>query len=275
MSDPSRAVRDDLSQPEIRRKRLQQLSGFVPEDQGPPEILRLDYEPAPLWVYGTSRVEKRSRALSCAKEPWTVAWLQDVLRPGDVLYDIGANVGAYSLVAADLVGETGRVVAFEPGYASFAHLCDNVFLNGFESRIIPVPLPVGASTRLGAFHYQRLYPGHARHMLGGAHGEDPTKITFRQQALGARLDDLHAWFALPQPHHIKIDVDGTELDVMSGGAALFDSPSLRSVFLEVEEPHTDAVLAFLSTRGFKLMDRFQRERDGTPVGWWFGRFERS
>lgn len=275
MSDPSRDVRDELSHPEVRRKRLKQLSGFVPDDAGPPEIVRLDFDDAPLWLYVTSRVEKKSRVTSCAKEPWTVAWLRDVMRPGDVFYDIGANVGAYSLVAAHLAGEAGRVVAFEPGYASFAHLCDNIFLNGFESRVIPVSLPVGASTAIAPFNYQRLYPGHARHMLGGEHGDDPARITFRQQALGVTLDDLRRWFALPQPAHVKIDVDGTEMDVLAGGRAVFESPALRSVFLEVEEPNSDAVMQLFESRGFSLTARFQRERDGAPVGWWFGRFERT
>ena len=55
-------------------------------------------------------MERQWRAASCAKEPWTVNWLRDAVGPGDVLYDIGANVGAFSLVAAKHCG--AHVVAF-------------------------------------------------------------------------------------------------------------------------------------------------------------------
>src|ERR671932_123659 len=66
---------------------------------------------------GRWRGEILSRLRPVAKEPWTVRWLERSLRDGDVLYDVGANVGAYSLIAAAL---GAQVVAIEPAYANYA-----------------------------------------------------------------------------------------------------------------------------------------------------------
>src|SRR5688572_14716010 len=60
---------------------------------------RLDYDRADIYLRVTSKVEG-FRIHACAKEPFTIEWIHGQLRAGDVLYDIGANVGAYSLVAA-------------------------------------------------------------------------------------------------------------------------------------------------------------------------------
>jgi hypothetical protein len=81
----------------------------------PTHIGRLDYEPAEILVGVTSRAEILSRLRPVAKEPWTVRWLERNIRTDDVLYDIGANVGAYTLIAAALRRRGVRVVAVEPG----------------------------------------------------------------------------------------------------------------------------------------------------------------
>lgn len=257
-------------------RKLKLLSGYAPEGFKSPDIVRLDYPDADLYLYITARVELRSRAIACAKEPWTVDWIRQNVGPGDVVYDIGANVGPYSLISAARIGPSGRVVSFEPGYASFAHLCDNLALNNFGDRIIPVPLPLSSRTSLGGFSYHRLYPGYARHAVDGdrAEGADVREMVFRQHVLMVRLDDAIKLFGLPRPNHMKIDVDGWEAEILEGGPDAFGDPGLRTVLIEVEVVNTDAVTRVLSSKGFKLDRRFQREVDGKPVGWWTGLFRR-
>ena len=62
-------------------------------------------------------------------ERYEAALVARLLDPGEVFWDVGANVGYFSLVAAAAVGETGEVVAFEPGAASLERLTENVSLN--------------------------------------------------------------------------------------------------------------------------------------------------
>src|SRR5579862_9056307 len=75
------------------------------------EMIPLDYERAPLRIVASAY----RRQATAAKEPFTVEWIEQSLRGGGVLYDVGANVGGYSLIAA-AQNPSVRVVAFEPAY---------------------------------------------------------------------------------------------------------------------------------------------------------------
>lgn len=133
------------------------------ERRGRLEVGRLDYEAAEICLRLESRASV-SRLNACTKEPWTVAWIERSLTAGGVFYDVGANVGAYALVAAS-TRRPDRVVALEPAYGSFALLCENVILNGLDETVVPLPVALGSSTRLGTFNYRDLDAGAAMHSL--------------------------------------------------------------------------------------------------------------
>lgn len=69
-------------------------------------------------------------------EPKETLWFTRCVKPGDTVVDVGANVGHYTLLAAKLVGEQGRVFAFEPDPVSFALLERNVRLNGLRNVVL-------------------------------------------------------------------------------------------------------------------------------------------
>ena len=58
-------------------------------------------------------------------------FVNKVLKPGDTFVDVGANIGLFSLIAANCVGKKGRVVAFEPVEKIYQRFCDNIKLNDF------------------------------------------------------------------------------------------------------------------------------------------------
>src|SRR5690348_17425764 len=107
----------------------------------------LDYDPHPIRLLVSSR-EIGLRLVSAEKEPFTVEWLERSLEPGQVFYDIGANVGAYSLIAAKTTANRARIFAFEPSPASFLDLCRNVSLNGCAESVVPLPLALWSRTEL-------------------------------------------------------------------------------------------------------------------------------
>jgi FkbM family methyltransferase len=231
----------------------------------PAHIGRLDYDGADIRVGVTSRTEILSRLRPCEKEPWTVAWLERTLRGGDVLYDVGANVGAYSLIAASLGREAATVVAVEPSYASYAALCDNVLLNGLEAVVVPLPVLLGERAGLGVLGIRNTEPGAAEHEAVG--GGIPV--------MSLRLDDLVARFGLSAPTVMKIDVDGAEASVLAGAPGTLARPELRSVLVEVERRGGDAVVDVLARAGFGLTERVD-ERQGKPLARvWYGVFERG
>jgi FkbM family methyltransferase len=66
-------------------------------------------------------------------EPFETEWLENLVRPGDTVFDIGAHIGFYTLLLARLVGPAGKVLAFEPDPANFALLQQNVVLNRYAN----------------------------------------------------------------------------------------------------------------------------------------------
>jgi FkbM family methyltransferase len=209
--------------------------------------VRLDYPGTDIWLRATSMPERRWRARSCAKEPWTVRWIEDAVRKGEVLYDIGANVGTFSLIAA--VSRRASVVAFEPGYANFARLCENIQLNECTGLIVPVPLPLSDTTGLLLFKYRSFEPGQSRHALGD------TPFVPRHGAMSTHVQPVCA-----------IDVDGSELRVLRGAGAVLRGEQLRTILIESDAAQWDALATELSGAGFTLQARHERPgKDHAPA----------
>ena len=103
---------------------------------------------------------------SCAKEPETVAWIEETFRPGDVLYDVGANVGAYSFLALRHAGGDCLVYAFEPTFSTYAALARNVILNGAEGVVVPLNVALASETGLAPMSFSSIRAGGAMHTFG-------------------------------------------------------------------------------------------------------------
>jgi len=227
-------------------------------------VVQLDFKPSEIWLYVTGEPERRWRAKACAKEPWTVEWLLQDVRRGDVLYDIGANVGAFSLIAAKHSG--AYVVAFEPGYANFARLCDNIQLNDCGGRIVPLPTALSERAELLGFEYRTVEPGQSRHQLteGRWSVEANDGEKYVQPTATMPLDKLIADYDLPVPNHLKIDVDGAELRVLRGAHDLLGRPELRTVLIEAAPEMRDAVQRLMEEAGLRLRANLRLERAHAP-----------
>jgi FkbM family methyltransferase len=221
---------------------------------------RLDYRPKRVEMVLNSPWQVY-RLTSCAKEPETIRWLETHLRPGDCFYDIGANVGAYSLVASAITNGDIKVFAFEPGFGTFAELCLNVRQNRAAESIVPLPVALGWSNGLFEFKYSDVTPGAARHNWGGTEAREPD---FVLRTAVFRLDDLIDLLSLPLPTLLKLDVDGPELDVLRGATRLLGSQGLRTVLVELDDASetTPEVGRLLEGLGFRLETRHNRGGNG-------------
>jgi FkbM family methyltransferase len=231
-------------------------------------VARLDYPHARLRVRSDGEEVVHLRLRPLAKEPWTVAWIEESLRDGDVFYDIGSNIGGYTLIAAAIGGPATTVVAIEPGYANYASLCENVQLNSLQAKVVPLPLVLGEASRLGVLSYRDTSVGAAIHTMDGQGG------AFDQPVLVVPLDDLPARFGLPWPTLIKLDVDGAEAAVLAGATEALRRPELRSLLIEIEEKRTDDVLAHVDAAGLVLTRRVDDRYGEKLPGVWYGIFER-
>ena len=159
-----------------------------------------------------------------ASEPGTLAWI-DGFEAGDVLYDIGANVGIFTIYAAKARG--ARVVAFEPNPFSYRVLVRNLELNGITGRVTPLCLALGGATGPETLALSHMESGSTGNRLaGGEDGEGGLSL----ETLAFGLDDLSG--RLPGPDHVKLDVDGNEPQILSGARATIADPRLKSVLCE-------------------------------------------
>jgi FkbM family methyltransferase len=144
------------------------------------------------------------------------------LREGDVVWDVGANVGHYTTRFAGLVGPAGTIIAFEPSRRNFAKLSEQC----------------GALSNVRLHNYGLGQRAEKRFL---AQGDDELGATSRIVAQGAASSEVELQSgselitanAVPRPNAIKLDVEGFELEVIQGLRDILDWPGLRIIGVEV------------------------------------------
>ena len=169
-----------------------------------------------------------------SKEPETIAWI-DSFPLNSVLYDIGANIGLYSVYAAK--SRNSRVLAFEPSFLNLELLFRNIQTNNLQDKVTIIPLSLSNSSQIENFYMQE-----GDNIWGGAHNSSGSNITYdgkfmdnfvTSSQITISLDLLVEIFQLPTPNYIKIDVDGIEKIILQG--ALKSLSKATGILIEVDE----------------------------------------
>jgi FkbM family methyltransferase len=172
------------------------------------------------------------------KEEGTVEWIRSSVRPGQVFCDIGANIGLYSLLAAQFAGPAGLVYAFEPHVVNASGLLANAAANGLTDRVKVLSVALNDTTGFFDFAYSSLEPGAAFNQLrvepspASGSTDQPAAVELKS---AVSLDDLIARGVVRSPQHVKIDVDGNEPRIVRGMRSLLTgSTPPESVQVEVD-----------------------------------------
>jgi len=175
----------------------------------------------------------RFRARSFAtKEPETLDWI-DQLPQGCTLWDVGANVGLYSIYAAKK--RECRVVAFEPSVFNLELLARNLFLNELQDRVSIVPLALSDKLAVNQMRMTTTEWGGALSTFGQNYGWDGQALaqTFAFPTLGISMDEGISLLRLPAPDFIKMDVDGIEHIILRGGSGVLSR--IRGILVEIND----------------------------------------
>ena len=161
----------------------------------------------------------------------------DIVKPGNVFFDVGAHVGFYTLLASSLVGETGKVFAFEPLPRNLGYLEKHLQLNAVANTTL---FKAAVSDSSGELRFQE----GAGHSMGQIHAEGTLVVPC------VSLDDLYARKAIPLPDIVKIDVERAEASVLRGAENILRH-SRPTIFLATHgaEVHAEC-LAILGSFGY-------------------------
>lgn len=186
------------------------------------------------------------------KEPETIDWING-FQDGDALWDIGANVGIYSIYANKM--KNCRVLAFEPAADNYAVLCKNINLNAMHD-VWALNVALCAKTRIDHLNLQNETAGAALSAFGRMTDQMGRQFdaVAKQTVLGFSGDDLRRTFDLECPDHIKLDVDGIEEEVIEGLQETLRNPRLKSLSVELSEEVESQflpVLRILTECGFR------------------------
>ena len=167
------------------------------------------------------RVAARHRHLSWNPEEY--AAFKSAVRPGATVLDVGANVGAYTVLFAQWAGAAGRVIAFEPSPETIAGLREHVRINAVADRVEIVDAAVSSGEGTASFDCAGASGANA---LVAADGGIAGAITVRTTSLDRFCESRGL-----RPSVIKIDVEGAELDVLRGARQTLAQPGL-DIFVE-------------------------------------------
>ncbi len=189
------------------------------------------------------------------KEPETLEWLETI-GPGEVLYDVGANVGVYT-VYAGVRKKDLRIVSFEPTFFNYWLLNRNILLNGLTDRVQALSLALADREALDVIFMETVNDGAALVTFGDNVNFQKERFTakFKQGAVSTTLDAFIARYNPPFPTRIKLDVDGLEREILMGAEKTLKDPRLKSILVELNEglPGDMELVPYLEKCGLKLL----------------------
>ena len=178
------------------------------------------------------------------------------LKYGDVVYDIGANIGVYSAILAKAIGSNGKIIAFEPEKRSMVRLKENIKLNKLDNIIVinkalgeeagTLKLYIGETT--GNFSLVNIYD----------------KKTESEIVEIVKGDDFIRQQNLPTANVVKIDVEGYEYSVLKGLEKTLANPDCRTICCEIhigllpDRVTEEKIIELIKSFGFQKLNTFKR-----------------
>ena len=195
------------------------------------------------------------------KEPETLDWIRSFNNNSEIVFwDIGANIGLYSIFAA-LKFKNIKIIAFEPSTSNLRILSRNISKNNLSSKISICQLALtNSQNKFLNLNESNFLEGSALHSFGEDFGHEGKKVEFEHKysILGTNMDFLIKNNIIQEPNYIKIDVDGIEHFILSGGEECLKSKYLKSISIELNENFTEQYnksLEILTKANFKFKEK--------------------
>lgn len=164
------------------------------------------------------------------KEPETLRWI-DGFPEGSILWDVGANVGLYSIHAAK--ARKCVVYSFEPSVFNLEVLARNISLNNLDSLVTIMPFALNDKMGRGNLSMSSANWGGALSTFDKTYGMDGEdfKVVFKYPIFSLTMDDVINRLELKYPDYLKVDVDGIEQLILAGGPEVLKN--VKGVLIEL------------------------------------------
>ncbi len=186
------------------------------------------------------------------KEPDTVNWVEN-FKSESTFFDVGANIGIYSLFAAQL---NHRTIAFEPESHNFAALNININDNNLEKKITAYPISLDDKLKISHLNILKFRFGGSGHSFDRSINSQGKNFdaSHTQGSISITLDKFCDETKI-YPNYIKIDVDGNELKVINGMHNLLASKKIKSLLIELDQTFSEhlEVIKILDSFNYKLI----------------------
>ncbi len=160
-------------------------------------------------------------------EPATTRAFKNILKNGDIVVDVGANIGYFSLLSGTLVGEKGCVFAFEPEPNNLQSLKQNIKLNSLHN-ILPLEFAISDYLGKAEFHVSTNDPAHSL-----------IKTKVHSSSITVKVDRLDNFMEFSKVNLIKTDTEGNELAVLRGAENLIRRSPEINLIIEVNPDLTN------------------------------------
>jgi FkbM family methyltransferase len=216
-----------------------------------PKVLKKDTKKGVIKFWcANEQTEWRANTLM-TKEKKTIKWIDGFERK-DVMWDIGANVGIYTLYCAV---SNERVLSFETSYSNFYNLSKNISLNKVDGRVSAYCIGIDEKNGSGVLKMENTSPGAALHEYDYEKEDEGGR--YNQSVISMSVDSLVEEYGLTPPDHIKIDVDGIEHRVVEGAKKHIKGKKLSSMMIEIDTSNNDHLKALekIKKEGFTVLDK--------------------
>jgi FkbM family methyltransferase len=183
----------------------------------------------PLKIAGVRRSLGQAADVSL-QEPETIRWVDTFVGVDDVMWDVGGNIGLYSVYAAKR--GTKRIYAFEPFAATHLQLVKNLVANGVDANVRALSIALSDKSGIADLALRSFEAGYATSLAATEFASDQVEKQIGTQYVATlTATDFLASEPDAAPDHIKIDVDGAEPLILRGLMPIL--PSIKSLFIEV------------------------------------------
>lgn len=190
----------------------------------------------------------------------------EMVKAGDVVWDVGANVGLFSFCASALAGPSGSALAIEPDFwlAQLLTRSARGLARSHGGTAAPVAVVCGAvAERMGISEFQIAERGRATNHLAEVSGSSQVGGNrYLQQTITVSLDFLLEHF--PPPSVLKIDAEAAEVKVLQGSEKLLRA-ARPVIWCEVSPENSEAVAKLLHAHGYQIYNAALRPEERTPL----------